>query len=97
VKAGQVFPEEAGSYYLNGLSKMKQKKYDISYNQFEKYEKTLPGNPNTTFYMGYCLEQMERIENAAQEYRKYLEVVNQGEKAQHAYNRLIEWGYVKKQ
>ena len=95
VTAGQVFPEEAGSWYLNGLSKMKQKKYDTACDQFEKYEKTLPGNPNTTFYKGYCLEQMERTKNAAQEYQKYLNAVNQGEKANYANGRLIEWGYIK--
>lgn len=93
--AGQVFPEEAGSWHLNGFSKMKQKKYDNALDQFEKYEKILPGNPNTTFYKGFCLEQMENIKSAAQEYQNYLKAVNQGEKAAYAYERLTAWGYVK--
>ena len=34
-------------------------------------------------------------QTAAQRYNQYLKEVNRGEKAQYAYNKLKEWGYVK--
>jgi hypothetical protein len=55
----------------------------------------LPGNPNTTFFKGFSLEGMQRIEPAANEYYQYLQTVNQGKQAKHAYQRLVEWGYIK--
>jgi hypothetical protein len=38
---------------------------------------------------------MNQIEPAAKEYRSYLEVVQEGKYAQHAYRRLVDWGYIK--
>lgn len=94
-KASQVFPQEPGSLHLNGLAKLNQKKFSAAYDQFEKYDKILPGNPNTTFYQGYCLENMKQTKTAADHYKTYLQAVNQGEKAKHAYQKLVEWGYIK--
>jgi tetratricopeptide (TPR) repeat protein len=94
-KAGHVFPQEPGSLHLNGLAKMNQKKFSAAFDQFRKYEKMLPGNPNTTFYQGYCLENMKQTKTAADHYKSYLQAVNQGDKAKHAYQKLVEWGYIK--
>ena len=55
----------------------------------------LPGNPNTTFFKGFSLEGMQRIEPAANEYYQYLQTVNQGKQAKRAYKHLVEWGYIK--
>ncbi len=38
---------------------------------------------------------MNQIEPAANEYQRYLQVVQQGKYAQHAYKRLVDWGYIK--
>jgi predicted Zn-dependent protease len=93
--AGQIFPQEPGSRHLNGLAKLNQNKFSRAYDEFEKYNKMLPGNPNTTFFKGYCLEMMKQIKAAAEEYKTYLQAVNQGENAKHAYQKLIDWGYIK--
>ena len=93
-KAKAVYPKEAQAYHLCGFAKIKQKKYESAYKDFLSYEKKLPGNPNTTFFKGYSLEGMKRNKEAAQEYANYLEVVKQGENAKHAYQRLVEWGYI---
>ena len=39
---------------------------------------------------------MQQIKKSANEYYNYLQIVNQGEKAKYAYQRLVEWGYIKK-
>jgi hypothetical protein len=39
---------------------------------------------------------MERRKEAAEEYYRYGEIVQwQGEQAKYAYQRLVEWGYIK--
>ena len=38
---------------------------------------------------------MGRRQAAAQQYMQFLQQVRQGEHAQHAYRRLVEWGYIK--
>jgi hypothetical protein len=37
---------------------------------------------------------MQRRKEAAENYYRYLQVVRQGDKAQHAHRRLVEWGYI---
>jgi hypothetical protein len=67
-----------------------------AYQEFGAYEKILPGNPSSSFFKGYSLEGMGRRSEAAQQYHRYLQVVKKGKYAQHAYNRLVEWGYYKR-
>lgn len=40
---------------------------------------------------------MAKIEPSAENYYRYLKIVNQGSQARHAYQRLVEWGYIKPQ
>jgi len=95
-KAKNIYPQEAQAYYLAGFVNMNQKQYDSAYEDFKTYEKRLPGNPNITFYQGLSLEKMNRVSESADKYYRYIKVVNQGDKAKYAYQRLVEWGYVKK-
>lgn len=94
-KAKTVYPQEGQAYYLSGFAKIKQKDYASAYEEFKHYEKLLPGNPNIIFFNGFSLEGMQHIKESANEYYRYLQIVNQGEKAKHAYKRLVEWGYIK--
>ena len=94
-KAKSVYPQEAQANYICGFAKIKQKKFESAYEDFVNYEEKLPGNPNTTFFKGYSQEGMQNTKAAADQYYKYLQVVKEGENAQHAYKRLVEWGYVK--
>ena len=94
-KAKNVYPQEAQAYYLAGFVNMNQKQYDSAYEDFKTYEKILPGNPNITFYQGLSLEKMNQVPESADKYYRYIKVVNQGDKAKYAYQRLVEWGYVK--
>jgi tetratricopeptide (TPR) repeat protein len=93
--AQKAYPKEAQAYHLSGFSKIQLKDFDGAYEEFSSYELLLPGNPNTIFFKGYCQEGMNHVEQAAEEYKRYLQVVQQGKYAQHAYKKLVDWGYIK--
>lgn len=93
-KAKAVYPEEAQSNHLAGFAKIQTRQFDAALADFEAYDRKLPGNPATTFFKGYALEGMGRRDVSAAAYKRYLNAVNQGPQAQHAYRRLTEWGYV---
>ena len=96
-KAKAVYPEEAQGYFLDGYANYQQKRFDTALNDFSIYERRLPGNPNVLFFKGACFEGKQNREQAADQYVRFLKVVNQGPMAQHAYKRLVDWGYVQKQ
>lgn len=96
-KAQKVYPNEAQAYHIAGFVKIHEKKFDSAHQDFANYEKLLPGNPNTIFFKGLSLEGMQQIRESAAQYYRYLKIVNQGQKANYAYNRLIKWGYLKQQ
>lgn len=94
-RAKQVYPEEAQAHHLSGITKLARKDFGRAHEDFSSYEKLLPGNPNTIFLEAYSLERMGRRRDAANEYYRYLNTVNQGDQARYSYGRLVEWGYVK--
>jgi predicted Zn-dependent protease len=89
--AKEAYPQEAQAYHLSGFAKLKLKDFDGAYNDFQRFDKRLPGNPNTTFFKGYAQEGMQHYQKAAGEYQRYLQMVNRGNYAQHAYRRITEW------
>ncbi|MBN1669687.1 MAG: M48 family metalloprotease [Kiritimatiellae bacterium] len=96
-QAHRVYPSEPMAQHLSGMIALRQGNFGNAHDAFVAYRQTLPGNPDTTFYVGYSLENMGRRQPAAQEYTNYLQAVTEGEFAQHAYTRLVEWGVVKPQ
>jgi len=94
-KAQKAYPREAQAYHLSGFANIRLKDFDSAYQSFTRYGQLLPGNPNIIFFKGFSLEGMQRKEQAADQYYKYLQIVNQGDQAKHAYQRLVEWGYIK--
>jgi predicted Zn-dependent protease len=94
-KAKSVYPEEAQAHQVSGIAKMGQNRFTAAYEEFDSYDRLLPGNPGVTFLKGYTLEHTGDKEGAAQEYYRYLQSVNQGEQAKFAHDRLVNWGYIK--
>jgi len=94
-KARNVYPDEAQACNINGFIKLKKKKYSSALNEFNHYDRLLPGNPHIGFFIGYCFEGTGNRKAAAEKYYDYLKVVSSGENAKHAYRRLFEWGYIK--
>jgi tetratricopeptide (TPR) repeat protein len=95
-EAKSVYPREAQAHHLSGFAKIQTKDYEGAYEDFSTCEKLLPANPNTIFFKGYALEGMRNREGAGREYTRYLKIVQEGQYAQHAYKRLVEWGYIKR-
>lgn len=92
-QAKTVYPQEAQGHHLSGFAALNLKEYESAYQDFQASQRLLPGNPNTLFFMGYAQEGMSHRPEAAREYRRYLQQVQQGKYAQHATQRLREWGY----
>ena len=95
-KARAVNRSEPQAHHLVGMANLRRKRFERAYEGFSEYERLLPGNPSTTFFKGYSMEGMGRRQQAAANYSTYLKEVNKGEKAQHAYRRLVQWGYLKR-
>jgi predicted Zn-dependent protease len=93
--AKEVYPTEPQAHHISGISKFAKNDFGSAYEDFDNYERMLPGNSNTIFFKGVTLEGMQNKQGAADEYYRYLQVVNQGNQAEYAYKRLVEWGYVK--
>jgi predicted Zn-dependent protease len=94
--AKQVYPGEAQAHQISGFAKIKKKDFEAAYEEFNNYEKALPDYPGTIFYKGYCQEGMKHIKESAFEYNRYLQIVKNGEQAAYSYQRLVEWGYIKR-
>jgi predicted Zn-dependent protease len=94
-QANRVYPQEAQAYEVCGIINILDKDFGAAYEDFAAYDKRLPGNPSMAFLKGFSLEGMRQIPQAAKEYHSYLQVVNRGDQAKHAYRRLVDWGYLK--
>lgn len=94
-RAQKAYPEEAQAYHLSGYGKLMSNDFTGAHRDFDTYEKRLPGNANIIFFKGYTQEKMQHKQEAAREFQRYLQMVQQGDKAQYAYARLKEWGYYK--
>jgi predicted Zn-dependent protease len=90
-----VYPQEAQGHHLSGFAALNLKEYESAYQDFQTSQRLLPGNPSTIFFMGFAQEGMNHRPEAAREYRRYLQQVQQGKYAQHATQRLREWGYAR--
>ncbi len=95
-RAKEAYPTEAQAYNVAGIANLMSEQFDSAYQDFLTYEKKLPGNPNTVFLMGASLEGMQKRESAAEHYYRYLQMVGEGDQATYAYQRLVEWGYIKR-
>ncbi len=80
---------------MAGLAHVSTRQFDRALNNFIRCDQLLPGNPQLTFHMGYCRENLGQRQVAANNYAAYLKMVNykSNKYSQHAYKRLKEWGY----
>ena len=94
-QARSIYPQEGQAMQLAGINKLALQQFDSALQDFERYEQVLPGNPNTFFLQATALESMQDKEAAARQYSRFLRSVRQGPQAQHAVQRLQQWGYVR--
>ncbi len=93
-RAKQAYPNEAQAHLIGGLALLKNKQNQTALADFEAYDRLLPGNPNLLFFKGLALEGMQRRQEAASNYYAFIQAVNQGEQAQYAHQKLVEWKYI---
>lgn len=96
-EAKAVYPQEAQAHFLSGFARLQTKDFPGAYQDFSTNEKLMPGNPTVIFFKGFAQENMGNKDVSAKEYYRYLQITQQGKYAQHAYQRLVEWGYIKRQ
>ncbi|MBU8909859.1 MAG: M48 family metalloprotease [Desulfobacterales bacterium] len=96
-RAKKLYPAEIQGYYIAGIANSGLKKYGKAYHNFAKCDQLLPGNPQMTFFKGYCLDKKDDTKHAADNYMAYLKMINYqpNKYSKYAYNRLKEWGYAK--
>ena len=93
-KARSINPAEAQAQHVHGVASIMLQDYQTALADFTAYDQRLPGNPSMTFMKGFAHEGMQNRQGAAQEYHAYLQLVTQGDMAEHAYARLKAWGYL---
>ncbi len=93
-KAKEVYPEEPQAVLQSGMTALAADQPSRAYLELETYEDMLPGNPQTLFYRGQAQEKMQRKKQAADYYNRFLQHSTQGEQAEHAAQRLQEWGHI---
>jgi len=95
--AKRLYPLESQGHYVSGIANLEQKKFPAAYADFTRCEEILPGNPQMAFFRGYCLDNSGDRDPAANQYMKYLKMINyqQNKYSQYAFSRLKQWGYVK--
>ena len=93
--AKSIYPGEAQAVHLSGLAKLALRQPEAALAEFHAYDKLLPGNPTTQFFMGAASENMGRKRDAANFYYRYLQSGAQGGEAQFAVARLKDWKVIK--
>jgi predicted Zn-dependent protease len=94
-RAKKLYKTEGQGYYLSGFANTSLEKFSEAYTDFAAYDKLLPGNPQVTFFKGYCQDKNGSQDPAAQHYLNYLKMINYqpNKYSKYAYARLKEWGY----
>ena len=93
--AKAIYPGEAQAVYLSGVARLALQQPEPALEEFRAYDRLLPGNPATAFFMGVASESMGRQRDAASYYVRYLQSGAEGSEAQYAMNRLRDWKVVK--
>ncbi len=94
-RARNVYPAEAQAVQLSGVNKLVREDFGGAYEDFAKFDEIMPGNDQIMFLKAVSLDGLGETERAAREYSKYLQAGSQGGAADHARQRLTDWGYVK--
>lgn len=94
-KAKDIYPQEAQAHKLVGVLSLSARDPGAAYASLDRFDQLLPGDPGVVFLKGVALEGMGQRPRAAEQFRRYLGVTQQGEAAQYAADRLKSWGYIR--
>jgi len=91
--AREVYPGEPHADQLSGMVNLGAGRFSSALSDFSAYDQRLPGNANTAFHKGFCLDRLGRKEEAAEEYRRYAQEDPSGDFSGFVQQRMTEWGY----
>lgn len=94
-RSRSLYPDLFLTRLLGGLVYHETKKFNASIEELKVADKLVPANLTVVFYLGRNYEEKGDRRTAADYYQKVLKLTNKGEKAKYAYQRLVEWGYIK--
>ncbi|MHB8763843.1 MAG: M48 family metalloprotease [Deferrisomatales bacterium] len=95
-KAVELYPGLYRARFVAGVLANENRDYQGSLRHLDEAARLVPDQPQVTFYRGRSLEGLGRREEAARSYAAVLQKVQKGPMAEYSYQRLVEWGYVKK-
>lgn len=90
-RAKAAYPEEGKALHLSGVNQLALNRPEAAIRDFQRYERVLPGNPNTLFLKGVAAEGMQDRRAASGYYQQYLQLASGTEQAQYAAQRLQSW------
>ncbi len=86
--ARSVYPTEGQTYKLVGMLHLQGRDPAAAFDQFDRFDRLLPGDPGITFLKGVSLDGMGDRQRAAQHYAAFLRAGGQGDAAAFARSRL---------
>jgi Flp pilus assembly protein TadD len=92
-QARNLHPREAQAHRLAATLHLSLRDAAKAWLALEQYDRLLPGDPGVIFLQGVALEGLGRTRHAAEHYRTYLRVTQEGQAAQYALTRLRSLGY----
>jgi predicted Zn-dependent protease len=93
--AQRIYPQEAQAHKLHGVLALGLRDPGAAFGALDAFDRLLPGDPGVIFLKGVALEGMGERARAARQYHGYLQLTQQGDAAQHAFERLRSWGYLR--
>lgn len=93
--ARSIYPQEAQAHKLAGVLHLAERNPGAAVQNFEQFDKLLPGDPGIAFLKGVGYEGMGNQRAAAENYARFLRSGGQGEPAQYSMSRLKAWGYAR--
>lgn len=93
-QARAVYPEEPQAIHVEGMAALSARSFEQAARNFDAYGERLPGNPLPVFFAGLAYEGLGRRNLAIERYKVYLQNVQEGDEARHAYQRLMDWNVI---
>lgn len=94
-QAQAIYPQEAQAHKLSGVLSLALRDPARAFEDLDRYDRQLPGDPGVVFLKGISLEGMGRRPEAALQYRQFLQFTQQGQAAEYAVARLRAWGAIR--
>jgi len=94
-EARAIYPQEAQAHKLAGVLKLADRDPGAAVQDFEQFDRLLPGDPGIAFLKGVSYEGAGNPRAAAENYARFLRAGGQGKPAEYSMSRLKAWGYAR--